>query len=544
MQVKKGQPVAFMSYVWFDDEHNNGRLTTFRDRLSAEVRMQTGEEFPIFQDRNDMRWGQNWRERIDESLDQVTFLIPFMTPSFFKSPECRDELKKFLKREGKLKRNDLILPVYYVNCEVLNDKTKQAGDELVEAIAARQYADWRDLRFEPFTSPAVGKALSQLAVQIREALERVAGTGKAATKPATREKQLRVPRARVASGQVITPQPGTAKGVRVEERKRRPSSKTEPPTHVVDPMHRGDHPTITKAIRAANPGDRILVRPGLYQEGLVIDKPLEIIGQGDLGEIVIQAEGKNVLLFKTSMDRVVNLTLRQLGGGDWYGVEIAQGRLELEGCDITSKGFTCVAIHGGADPRLRGNRIHDGKEAGVFVYEGGQGTLEDNEIFGNASAGVAIGKGGNPTVRRNRIHDGKASGVFVYEGGQGTVEDNDIFGNALAGVEISEGGNPTVRRNRIHDGKASGVFVYEEGQGTVEDNDIFGNALAGVAIKKGGNPTVRRNRINKNGSYGVHVYSGGAGTVEDNRLGENAKGAWLVSEDSAAKLTRAGNQEQ
>jgi len=58
--VEKRQPVAFMSYVHFDDTHENGRLTQFRERLSAEVRMQTGEEFPIFQDRNDIRWGQNW----------------------------------------------------------------------------------------------------------------------------------------------------------------------------------------------------------------------------------------------------------------------------------------------------------------------------------------------------------------------------------------------------------------------------------------------------------------------------------------------------
>ena len=44
-------------------------------------------------------------------------------------------------------------------------------------------------------------------------------------------------------------------------------------------MSRGDHITIAEAIQAANPGDRILVRPGLYQEGLVLDKPLEIIGE-------------------------------------------------------------------------------------------------------------------------------------------------------------------------------------------------------------------------------------------------------------------------
>jgi hypothetical protein len=52
------QPDAFMSYVRFVDQHEGGQLTEFRERLSAEVHIQTGEAFPIFQDRNDIAWGQ------------------------------------------------------------------------------------------------------------------------------------------------------------------------------------------------------------------------------------------------------------------------------------------------------------------------------------------------------------------------------------------------------------------------------------------------------------------------------------------------------
>ena len=105
------------------------------------------------------------------------------------------------------------------------------------------------------------------------------------------------------------------------------------------------------------------------------------------------------------MGRVANLTVRQIGNGKRYCVDIVQGRLELEGCDIASQSLTCVAIHGSADPRLRRNRIHDGKQGGVFVYENGQGTLEENDIFGNALAGVKISEDGNPILHRNRIQE-------------------------------------------------------------------------------------------------------------------------------------------
>ena len=532
MMGRKPKPAAFMSYVRSDDKY--GRLTEFRERLSDEVRVQIGEEFSIFQDRKDILWGQNWKKRIEESLDEVTFLIPIITPSFFNSSACRDELQQFIEHEKKLKRDDLVLPIYYVDCPLLNDEEKRAGDELAQAIADRHCADgdWRDMRFEPFTSPQVGKTLARLAVQIRDALERV----QASEKGEVPEPDASVTRLPADDISVSLPQ-----DIKSMLEERGPTAKTEPPTRVVDQMHRGNHLTITEAIEAADPGDRILVRPGLYREGVVIEKPLEIIGDGEPGEVVVEAKGKDTLLFKTTMGRVVNLTLRLMGGVKWYSVNITQGRLELEDCDVTGYGLGCIAIHDGADPRLLRNHIHDGY-LGVHVYENGQGTIEENDIFGNVLSGVWIEDSGNPTLRRNRIHDCEADGIFVYDG-QGVLEDNEIFGNARSGVTIRTGSRPTLRHNRIHNNKQSGVFVYDNGQGVLEDNEIFGNTFSGVAIKQGGNPTLRRNHINKNGNYAMRVYDRGGGTIEDNDLRDNARGAWYISPDSEPNLRRARNKE-
>jgi cobaltochelatase CobT len=71
-----------MSYARFNDAHDDGQLSLFRERLAAEVRAQTGREFVIFQDRADIAWGQNWRQRIEETLDVVTLLLVVITPGF------------------------------------------------------------------------------------------------------------------------------------------------------------------------------------------------------------------------------------------------------------------------------------------------------------------------------------------------------------------------------------------------------------------------------------------------------------------------------
>ena len=142
-----------MSYARFDDTHDDGELTEFRKRLAAEVRAQTGREFVIFQDRANVAWGQNWQQRIDEALDVATLLLVIITPGFFSSAACRAELARFLERERALGRSDLILPVYYISATEMNDPAARESDELARVLASRQYADWRDLRFEPLTSP-------------------------------------------------------------------------------------------------------------------------------------------------------------------------------------------------------------------------------------------------------------------------------------------------------------------------------------------------------------------------------------------------------
>jgi F-box protein 11 len=577
-----GQAAAFMSYVRFNDQHDDGQLSQFRERLSAEIQAQTGEEFLIFQDRNDIAWGQNWQARIDETLDAVTLLIPIITPSFFRSPACRAEVERFLERERELDRQELILPVYYIDTPELDDPERRDTDELARVLASRQYADWREFRFQPLTSPTVRQALAQLAARMRDTFWR-----QPPTQP-FRPGEAR-PDATLAAGSEAPETEPAATG--------RSTAKTAPPTHVVDAFpERGDYTTIGAAIQAARPGDRILVRPGLYHEGLVIDKPLEILGDGPLADIEVQTRDADVLVFRANIGRVANLTLRQVGGeGIWFGVDIAQGRLELEGCDIASQSVAGIAIRNGADPRLRRNRIHECEQNGVYVYDSGLGMLEDNDITGNTLQGVVITTGGNPTLRRNRIYDNGSGGVFVYKNGLGVLEDNDITGNAAgggkqAGVEIKTGGNPTLRHNRIHDNKGGGVLVQDDGLGTLEDNDIIANALtnveirtggnptlrrnqvhggqgeggvsvhlsglgtlednvitdsryAGVEIRTGGNPTLRRNRINRNNYAAVWVHESGRGVIKDNDLTGNKGGPWDIAEDSDPNVKRSGNRE-
>jgi hypothetical protein len=167
-------PIAFLSYAHKDDQH--GRVSELRNRLNSEVEMATGAEFTIFQDRKDIHWGMAWRDRIERSLDGVTFLIPILTPSFFRSEACRGELQRFLQREKDLGRRDLILPIYYIQADVIDDQQLRQGDPLATELYERQYVSWRHLRHKDFENEEVRAELEKLALQIKSALFRTTKT--------------------------------------------------------------------------------------------------------------------------------------------------------------------------------------------------------------------------------------------------------------------------------------------------------------------------------------------------------------------------------
>jgi hypothetical protein len=165
------KPTAFMSYAEFDNQYLGGQLEALGKQLSQVVQFVTGDQFLIFQ-HSDVGWGQNLQQRMDQLLNQSTFLIPIITPGFFRSDDCRMELAHFIEREQRLGRSDLILPVYYVNYAPLNEGAQAGSDELVQMVAGRAYMDWRELRHAALDTPEVRQMLERMAEQMSAALAR------------------------------------------------------------------------------------------------------------------------------------------------------------------------------------------------------------------------------------------------------------------------------------------------------------------------------------------------------------------------------------
>ena len=220
----QGKPLAFLSYSRQDDEDLRGLITKFRQRLTQTIRLHTGDDqLELFQDATHIRVGEQWRDRIRDSLDQVTLLIPILTPRFFNSKECREELRLFVERERRLGRGDLVIPVYLIRYPAFENDAEHEKDELLADLARRHWADWRQVQQASNRSRRLQKAFDDLAGDILRAVER-ARTGVPAppvepgVEAVTRATPVVVPTATVQEAAVADDEPvevGVASGTLV-----------------------------------------------------------------------------------------------------------------------------------------------------------------------------------------------------------------------------------------------------------------------------------------------------------------------------------------
>ncbi|MCA1432802.1 TIR domain-containing protein [Bradyrhizobium sp. BRP20] len=168
------QPDAFLSYTRLDDEFFGGAITSLRKLIELGVQVIAGQKnFKIYQDVDGLEFGEQWQKGLNQAVASARFLVPVVTPLFFQSEACRDELKKFITHESEQGRDDLILPIYFVTVPALEKRELLRDDPLAEVIASRQRYDWRSKADLPINDPQVKASVRQLSEKIGVALARV-----------------------------------------------------------------------------------------------------------------------------------------------------------------------------------------------------------------------------------------------------------------------------------------------------------------------------------------------------------------------------------
>jgi len=287
--------------------------------------------------------------------------------------------------------------------------------------------------------------------------------------------------ARSAPGPVSEPGRRTLRGKTALE-----TAQRSPGAIRVSQQPGADFASLSEAIRAAAPGARIEIDPGFYEEALVVDKAIEIVGLGHASEVVVEAAGATCLLLQAEHAVIRNLTLRGRSlesGARFHTVNIPVGRALLEDCHIVSQGLACINTHGpGVYPTLRRLVLRNAVERAMVFYDRARALVEECDIQGGTYP-VRITGNADPTFRQCQIHHGRFGGVWVSEHGRGEFEDCDIVDNGHHGVSIRQAGYAVLTHCRVRRNGWNAVSVADTSGARITHCDLRGNRRSAWDIR-------------------------------------------------------------
>lgn len=323
----------------------------------------------------------------------------------------------------------------------------------------------------------------------------------------------------------------------------------------------GDYTTIQAALDAANPGDLVLVGPGLFTENLIMWKPVALQGAGEGSTVIngLQFMPDNEPAWLAKMDELVSSAQVSLVPGQRTDFLVDRG------AGVTVLGKNDGSFVGG---RIDGFTITQSLVGGGIFVSGYTDGLQisNNRIVtnsGNFAGGIRVGwlstvdpntgdyadaSNTNLTVKFNHLNQNGSvnggGGLALFTGsGNYTVEQNFICGNfsGLQGAGVAHVGlspNGRIERNTIIfnevstgdkpirgtvGGQGGGVLVAGEdpaagqalspgaGSVSINRNLIQGNAAshdgAGIALAQVNGQDVAASPGDPAAWYSVNVFN-------------------------------------
>lgn len=197
----------------------------------------------------------------------------------------------------------------------------------------------------------------------------------------------------------------------------------------------GDFESLTEALRHAQFGSILILKPGLYEEEIEIEKYVNIIGDGSRKDIVIKGSTRcitsdRLIFVKESKLLIKNITIQG-------GISTDTSEIIVEDCEFYNYYKYGIEINYNSKATISGCKIHDAEDdddaSGIYLDRKSQATVRNSEIYGNSSNGLCIVDGSSVAIFDSKINS-NWSGITLVNKSSAYVERCNLLNNSGTSV--------------------------------------------------------------------------------------------------------------
>lgn len=243
-------------------------------------------------------------------------------------------------------------------------------------------------------------------------------------------------------------------------------------TIYVDDGGGADYTIIQDAIDAANEGDTVFVYTGTYNENLVINKSINLIGENKDDTIIV-------------------------GDGDNDGIYIGANQINVSGFTVNSGiGTRAVRIVTSFNA-ISDNNLSD-NSWGIYMENAPNNVISEN-IIGNNIEGIQMWNSDECSISENIIYSNNSHsnfGVYSDSCNHTIFSDNTVF-TSKRGIQFISSDYLTISGNTIHSNSNTGLHLADACEyATISNNNIYSNGHGIFFISSSNNTIYSNNFIN------------------------------------------------
>jgi len=268
---------------------------------------------------------------------------------------------------------------------------------------------------------------------------------------------------------------------------------------------------IEEALDVAEDGDTIYIFGGLYQENLVINKKIKMIGGVDEKETVIDCRFDDRYLIEVVADEVTIEDITVSDNDDSMSSPIgALICLKSDNNRIISNLIRYTSSYGiyissqSKDNIVSGNIINDTK-IGINVFSSSTNDILNNQIFNCSQYGIYQ----KSSQENNRIYGNIISncnfGICIDSSDNINITNNDISGSEFYSVYLIASNDILIQNNQFYDSDGDGIYLFSSETEVL--NNMFENNRRGIIVA-GNYNIIKNNSFYYQTASGISIEAG------------------------------------
>ena len=297
--------------------------------------------------------------------------------------------------------------------------------------------------------------------------------------------------------------------------------------------------SIQEAIDAAEAGAAICLTPGVWNENVVIDKSLSIVGAG-VGRTTIEAVSYfdptiEVLADDTGAMNVKLEGLTITGGGGSSGVQVnGSASVAIERCDISGKQFG-VQVFDSASVALTDCSISENTHRGLVLEDSATADVSGCRISGNGALGVWISGSAEATLRECDMSGNGGHGFWLRDGARVALIDCLVSRNRGHGLWLTDQSTAQLLRTEISESFDQGVMAEDSVSVELTESEVLSN-WNGIELSSEATATIAGSTFSGSRFDGIRVQHSANAMVSTSTISANRRGM-SVTGQAAATIT-------